>query len=193
MEWRELTPDIKMQNLGDALRSFDCLSALTLLINFTKGIRLYVSRRCLDEVLNHVRAEKHELGGLLLGRAYHWLPFGDRPEATLTIITDCAPSLHYRSSSVSLEMSSEVWRGISDRLTSGSMVIGWYHSHPNLGAFFSGIDRRTQMSFFNYHYSIGWVIDPFRDEQRVFCAGKSQEYEHSLVVVDHGLEMAEVN
>ncbi len=42
------------------------------------------------------------------------------------------------------------------------MVVGWYHSHPNLGAFFSGTDRATQRAFFNRPYSVGLVVDPVR-------------------------------
>jgi hypothetical protein len=48
------------------------------------------------------------------------------------------------------------------------MVVGWYHSHPNLGAFFSGTDRKTQRSFFSQRYSLGLVADPVRSEEAWF-------------------------
>ncbi len=66
-------------------------------------------------------------------------------------------------------------------------VIGWYHSHPNLGAFFSATDRQTQAAFFNHDYSLGWVIDPVRStsaeqlEQAWFGGPQSTEVSVLLV------------
>jgi len=44
-----------------------------------------------------------------------------------------------------------------------------------LGVFFSGTDRYTQRNFFNHPYSIGLVIDPIRDEDKVFIGQESDE------------------
>ena len=55
------------------------------------------------------------------------------------------------------------------------MVTGWYHSHPNLGVFFSGVDRATQRAFFNQPYALGLVIDPIRNEEMVFYGGTSEQ------------------
>ena len=90
------------------------------------------------------------------------------PTGALTILVEAVPSADYPNSSVSLEMGTEVWSRINERVSAERIVVGWYHSHPNLGAYFSGTDRRTQRAFFNNHYSLGWVIDPFRDERRCF-------------------------
>jgi proteasome lid subunit RPN8/RPN11 len=50
----------------------------------------------------------------------------------------------------------------------GRIIVGWYHSHPKLGAFFSGTDRATQRAFFNHPYSVGLVVDPWRNEDAWF-------------------------
>ena len=60
-------------------------------------------------------------------------------------------------------MDSQIWIEANQVGTNGEMVVGWYHSHPNLGAFFSGTDRRTQQAFLGNAFSIGWVIDPVRN------------------------------
>jgi proteasome lid subunit RPN8/RPN11 len=52
-------------------------------------------------------------------------------------------------------------------------VVGWYHSHPGLGAFFSHTDRRTQQAFFAHAYSVGWVVDPLRGESAWFVGPRS--------------------
>ena len=56
-------------------------------------------------------------------------------------------------------------------------VIGWYHSHPDLGAFFSATDRHTQSAFFPHPYSLGWVLDPIRNEQAWFIGASSDQLE----------------
>lgn len=98
-------------------------------------------------------------------------------------------SISYRNSAVALEMSSEIWNQLAGR-NHEDLVVGWYHSHPNLGAFFSGTDRKTQKAFFNHAYSLGWVIDPIKKEQKVFVAGESIEYGHPIMVLEHGLALA---
>jgi len=40
-----------------------------------------------------------------------------------------------------------------------------------------------QHAFFNNSYSMGWVIDPFRNEQKVFLGLNSVEYQHPLLQV----------
>ena len=79
-----------------------------------------------------------------------------------------------RTSGVSLAMGTEIWDRARDLMArTGSMVVGWYHSHPNLGAFFSGTDRATQRAFFNRPYSVGLVVDPVRGEEAWFVGPAS--------------------
>lgn len=47
-------------------------------------------------------------------------------------------------------------------------VIGWWHSHPNLGCFLSPTDLLTQKYFFSKPYQVALVIDPIRDEFEFF-------------------------
>ena len=64
------------------------------------------------------------------------------------------------------------------------VVIGWYHSHPNLGAFFSGTDRYTQRHFFQHEHCLGLVVDPIRHDEKWFVGPDLVEYplEHVIVV-----------
>jgi len=62
-----------------------------------------------------------------------------------------------------------------------------------LGAFFSGTDRSTQRAFFSHPYSVGWVIDPQRNDEKVFVGGDSEEYHPSLLVIDHEFKMAQIH
>lgn len=184
VRWKELEPEIRLGSLTEVVRCLDCLSVLCAIANLAKGVRIYAMRSCVEAVLVHVRSEREEVGGLLLGRVYQANAGGRNPADTLILLTHCVRSADYRNSSVSLEMGTEVWCRANELISRENIVVGWYHSHPNLGAFFSGTDRRTQRAFFNHHYSMGWVIDPFRDEQKVFCGSESEEYQHAALVVD---------
>jgi len=144
--------------------------------------------------MSHVIAHKKEVGGLLVGQVWKQASKNARvfSQPLITII-EAIPSTEFRNSSVSLEMGSNLWNRFNDRVSGEGIVVGWYHSHPNLGAFFSGTDRRTQKAFFNHQYSLGWVIDPFRKEQKVFIGRDSDEYRPAIMEVEHGLEMAKSN
>jgi proteasome lid subunit RPN8/RPN11 len=90
-------------------------------------------------------------------------------------ISACVPSVAYDSTGVSLTMDTDVWERARLPAGEGRSVIGWYHSHPNLGAFFSGTDRRTQRAFFNQPHSLGLVVDPIRKEKKWFIGADSAE------------------
>ena len=115
-----------------------------------------------------------ELGGLLIGWPY--LPSPGLPQDWMPIIhvSDFLPSQSFRSSRVSLSMGTEIWDRARESASSrGRMVVGWYHSHPDLGAFFSNTDRKTQRSFFNQRYSLGLVADPVRREEAWFVGAEA--------------------
>lgn len=190
MQWNELKSDIAIGNLASAMRELDCSSAIRVTANLMRGTRLYIMRGCVTSVMAHVKSDHKEVGGLLLGRVWeHHLPTHNS-SGPLVVLVDAVPSEVYRNSSVSLEMGTEIWGRINERVSDHLIVVGWYHSHPNLGAYFSGTDRRTQRAFFSHPYSVGWVIDPFRHEEKVFVGEDSEEYHPSLLVIDHELEMA---
>jgi proteasome lid subunit RPN8/RPN11 len=190
VHWKELESDIELGALFDAFRELDYLSVIRATANLSHGVRIYALRSCVETVMSHVRSNKKEVGGLLLGQVWQYDVHAWNPGGALTILVEAVPSTDYRNSSVSLEMGTGVWCRINERVSAGRIVVGWYHSHPNLGAFFSETDRRTQRAFFNNHYSLGWVIDPFRDEQKVFSGGNSEEYRHTILEIDYELEIA---
>jgi proteasome lid subunit RPN8/RPN11 len=123
---------------------------------------LAFARTALIEALNCVAGAELERGGLLLGE-----PFTDAHGAIeLVHIRAAVASDDAESSAISLRMSARVWAAAQARLAPHERVVGWFHSHPGIGAFFSATDRATQAGFFRELYSIGWVIDPQRDPPR---------------------------
>jgi proteasome lid subunit RPN8/RPN11 len=117
------------------------------------------------QVLAHLRLRDVEQGGLLVGR-----PFA-HPSTSLLAhvrITGCAPADDAEGTAFSLRMGSQVWQAAQALLAPGELIVGWYHSHPGLSAFFSETDRQTQRAFFSNPYSVGWVIDPSDGDEALF-------------------------
>lgn len=131
-------------------------------------VDVWITPQADRQVMAHLRAMDVEQGGLLVGRA-----FADPDSALLAHvrITGCAPAGDAQGTAFSLRMGSRVWQAAQALLEPGDLIVGWYHSHPGLGAFFSDTDRQTQRAFFNNPYSIGWVIDPLDGDEALFLGG----------------------
>jgi len=54
-------------------------------------------------------------------------------------------------------------------------IMGWWHSHPNLGCFLSSTDLLTQKYFFPKEYQVALVVDPIRNEFDFFSIDKNME------------------
>jgi proteasome lid subunit RPN8/RPN11 len=136
------------------------------------------------QALAHLNNHEIEQGGLLIGRAWTNPQFNPNENACATVqiarieVVEAVPSHNDNATAYSLRMGSEVWAAANRRIVELSQpnlrIIGWFHSHPNLGAFFSATDKATQSAFFNQPYSLGWVIDPFthnKDRHQAFFLG----------------------
>jgi proteasome lid subunit RPN8/RPN11 len=124
-----------------------------------------------EAVLRHLRGSQDEQGGLLLGEVF---TADDSVAASrAVVVSQAVPALDFASSGISLRMEAAVWDRARLALGPLELIVGWYHSHPGLGAFFSATDRRTQAAFFPHPYSVGWVIDPELDDEAFFVGQES--------------------
>jgi proteasome lid subunit RPN8/RPN11 len=114
----------------------------------------------------HVAGSPLERGGLLLGEPLTRAAGEARPAAVF--VRGATPGVDDRATGYSLRLGARVWDAARVALGPGEVVVGWFHSHPDIGAFFSDTDRRTQAGFFRHPFSVGWVIDPVRREQAWF-------------------------
>jgi proteasome lid subunit RPN8/RPN11 len=54
-------------------------------------------------------------------------------------------------------------------------IVGWWHSHPNLGCFLSPTDLLTQRYFFSKEYQVALVVDSIREEFEFFSIDKDSK------------------
>jgi proteasome lid subunit RPN8/RPN11 len=170
--WSEQKPDFWRRPITDLVARLPFTSACAVLINDGESPKVVASQGVLDSIFSHLAERPVEMGGLLLGNVYN---LADNVDKFVITISDHARSVDYEGTGVSLRMDTPVWENARLKSQDGCSVIGWYHSHPNLGAFFSGTDRRTQRAFFNHPHCIGLVIDPIRRDEKWFIGGESEE------------------
>ncbi|HCD1298484.1 TPA: Mov34/MPN/PAD-1 family protein [Vibrio diabolicus] len=172
MKWVNKKPDISAISLSRAFTGCTVLSVLDLLSSSVGAPHVFISDVVKKVIMNHINDNKTESGGLLLGEV---VSLNDLNSGIISVkVTEAVQCYNFDATSVSLYMGASVWDAARALSTESKFVVGWYHSHPNLGAFFSGTDRKTQAEFFNKHYHLGLVIDPIRDEECWFFGGDSK-------------------
>lgn len=156
-------------------RSVGAAPAIRLLAHATSAPLVLIAAPVGHQIAAHLCSGAGEMGGLLLGRAYA-MPVTPRHGFGFMVAVEAhVPSERFDNSPVSLRMESQLWQRATPHLDAGLSVVGWYHSHPGLGAFFSGTDRATQRAFFRHPYSLGLVIDPVRAEHACYAGPDSAE------------------
>lgn len=171
ISWVEQEPDFQVRSLDVLLPRLGFSAAASLWSRSGDRLLILVDRAVRDQIEHHLSTRRIEQGGLLLGGAYRASP----GTPTVVTIEDAVAAADALGTGVSLTMASKVWEDARARSTAQRTVIGWYHSHPDLGAFFSGTDRHTQRAFFGNAHSIGLVSDPIRKEERWFSGRDSVE------------------
>lgn len=133
-----------------------------------------------DDLRAHAASERVEVGGMLLGEV-----FRDRKGRIALDILHAIPALGARQEPTYYKLTDEAWRHICaarDAIDPDMLILGWYHSHPDLGAFFSGTDRASQRAFYNRPWNLGLVIDPIRDDLALFLGGDSERIDNDCLI-----------
>jgi len=158
------------QGLRRTLERFGLIEAISKAEAKFGGPLVLFGSEAKDKVYRYVSGQPQESGGLLLG-----IPAAvERVAASYLIcVSDAIPSERYKNSKVSLKMHSSIWSLARQRQQEGLQVMGWFHSHPGIGAYFSGTDLATQRQFFSHEYSLGYVIDPVYNDDAFFLGPDS--------------------
>jgi len=61
-------------------------------------------------------------------------------------------------------------------------VVGWWHSHPDLGCFLSFTDLHTQKVFFPESYQVALVLDPVNDNYEFFTLDNNVKRKYADVI-----------
>jgi Prokaryotic homologs of the JAB domain len=170
IEWREQKTELPVRPIESLTRRLTPDAAKIIEARCADGRVVVVDGAGRAEVERHLGARQDEQGGLLVGEVF---TRSDGAIAAVFVRAGVA-ALEFQSSGVSLRMEAGVWTRAREALREQELVVGWYHSHPGLGAFFSATDRRTQRAFFPHPFSVGWVRDPCHGEECWFVGAESE-------------------
>ncbi|KAA3660714.1 MAG: hypothetical protein DWQ04_18625 [Chloroflexi bacterium] len=120
----------------------------------------------LEQIRTHsISNLRTELGGCLLGRAYR------TGKQLLVVVKAAIPAVSQDSGPVHFTFSADSWSQIhKDRAEQYADldIVGWFHTHPALGVFYSGDDVVVHSAAFTLPWHVGLVVDPIRNEASFF-------------------------
>jgi proteasome lid subunit RPN8/RPN11 len=109
---------------------------------------------------------EREVCGVLVGFT------GEDDHGRWTRVVAIIEGRHAREDQMSVTFTHETWDVVHTclaRRTDKARVIGWYHTHPNFGIFYSAPDLFVHRNFFGLAGQVGVVVDPVRNERGVFA------------------------
>ena len=122
------------------------------------------AHRAMDEHCS--AAPRNEVCGILVGFT------GEDASGRWTRVVSIIRGVHAREDQMSVTFTHETWDAVHAELAKRddkARVIGWYHSHPDFGIFYSAPDRFVHRNFFGLEGQVGVVVDPVRQERGVFA------------------------
>lgn len=122
------------------------------------GLTYSIARSVERTIVRHaVGTVALEVGGLLLGEVY------ETDGGYYVYVSDALEARYTQASAVSLMFTGQTWIDLMDRRAGfpDRRTVGWYHSHPGMGVFFSGADSFAHGAFFGDEpWYVALVIDP---------------------------------
>ncbi len=131
-------------------------------------LRISILPNIIDKIMKRAKSKidrddkpDEEVVGLLTGRVH----------GKTVIIEEAIPgrAAHAGYAEVSLDPT-DLAEIIDKMMREGKNrnIVGWYHSHLDLGVFLSDVDIRTQLTLQQFSYVIALVVDPIRNRHGFF-------------------------
>jgi len=129
-------------------------------------VNVIVSQEALLQIAAHGKSNLvSELGGALLGHAFrHEDRLFVEVKAALPAVTGDHGPVHFK-------FTADSWTQLhKDRSAAypDLEVVGWFHTHPDLGVFYSSDDVVVHSAAFTLPWQVGLVVDPLRNEACFF-------------------------
>lgn len=122
----------------------------------TGSVAIGLSEQAFCAVHEHAAASDHEIGGLLLGEAFTW------QDQTWVEVEVALPGEMTDAGPAHVTFTAETWAQLlrrKERELPDKAIVGWYHSHPRMGIFLSGMDLTIQRHFFPQPWHVALVVN----------------------------------
>ncbi|MDR2865812.1 MAG: hypothetical protein LBV13_00170 [Methanomassiliicoccaceae archaeon] len=149
---------------------------------------IFVSEGAICDMLDHAEKgmnENAEVMGLLAGHVY-------RDDGGYYATVSKAVTSALISDEVSVRFDPDDMVTLFDALDNLDfeyVIVGWYHSHLGIGCFMSETDKSTHKAAFG-ETGFAMVIDPMKEEMKVFKGSADGTTEASMVVLEDHTQMA---
>jgi proteasome lid subunit RPN8/RPN11 len=123
-------------------------------------VSVFLTRPAYIRVCVHACSASIEVGGALIGE-YSADP---RTGEQYVIIKHVLPARHTRQGAVYLTFTQDSLVDLHDQIDKrfpGERIVGWYHTHPQMGVFLSHYDTWLHSHFFPEPWQVALVVEPF--------------------------------
>lgn len=123
-------------------------------------VSVFVTRPAYIRVCVHACSASIEVGGALIGEYCTDRETGQQ----FVIVKHVLPARHTRQGAVYLTFTQDSLVDLHDQIEKrfpGERIVGWYHTHPQMGVFLSHYDTWLHSHFFPEPWQVALVVEPF--------------------------------
>ena len=125
----------------------------------TPLVSIFMTQPAYSRICVHSVSDlKNEVGGILVGQ---WCL--DENHEQFVVVEHALPARYTRQGSVYLTFTQDSLVDIHEQIDNnykGQRIVGWYHTHPNMGVFLSHYDTWLHNNFFPEPWQVALVVEP---------------------------------
>ncbi|BCY19329.1 MAG: hypothetical protein GYA12_14975 [Chloroflexi bacterium] len=125
------------------------------------AVQVFLTQQAFIRICAHAGSDLHnEVGGWLAGKAY----LDNQTGKPFIVINTVLPAEFTEHGSAFLTFTQDSQVRMHATLTDDYpdlRLLGWFHTHPKMGVFFSEWDRWLHENFFPEPWQVGLVIEPY--------------------------------
>jgi len=125
------------------------------------AVQIFLTQRAFIRICAHAGSNlQNEVGGWLVGKVY----LNKDDDKPFIVINTILPAEFTLQGSAFLTFTHESQVNLHATMAEkypDLLILGWFHTHPRMGVFFSEWDRWLHENFFPELWQVGLVIEPF--------------------------------
>lgn len=129
--------------------------------------RVFINVDVESSIEKHTHSDlSHEVCGILLGQP------GRDETGWFLCVTASIEGRFAEQRGASVTFTHDTWEYFYEIMATKHedlVIVGWYHSHPGFGVFYSSHDAFIQENFFGQPWQVGVVVDPCANQRGVFA------------------------
>ncbi|MFC1878287.1 Mov34/MPN/PAD-1 family protein [Chloroflexota bacterium] len=135
------------------------------------AVLVFVAPRAFKQINDHARSDlDNEVGGWLIGK---WRQ-DKTSDRQYIVVENNLPAPFTRQGRAFLTFTQDTQVALKNLLEErfpSKELVGWYHTHPNMGIFLSSYDSWLHDHFFSMDYQVALVVEPHTSTGGFFIRG----------------------